>query len=182
MWPKSYRWRQMASSVELRIRQCTLHTGCIYLPSLYPYLVCILFDVPSQHVFTCSMFLFYLFLYFFDENLSYSMLSTLASYWNKYILRQKWKWKGQHSPGIKPRRPGHLACAVSALPLNYDNHTTTNPHNPRLVCTAQVGLKYLSCTPGSHSVCAIRTSLGADWKILFIMRRPMLSGFLNLKA
>ena len=26
--------------------------------------------------------------------------------------------------------PGYLACAVSALPLSYDNQTTTSPHNP----------------------------------------------------
>ena len=26
--------------------------------------------------------------------------------------------------------PGHLARAVSALPLSYDNWTTTSPHNP----------------------------------------------------
>ena len=26
--------------------------------------------------------------------------------------------------------PGHLACAASALPLSYDNWTTTSPHNP----------------------------------------------------
>ena len=26
--------------------------------------------------------------------------------------------------------PGHMACAASALPLSYDNQTTTSPHNP----------------------------------------------------
>ena len=26
--------------------------------------------------------------------------------------------------------PGHLACAASALPLSYDNRTTTSPQNP----------------------------------------------------
>ena len=29
--------------------------------------------------------------------------------------------------------PGHLACAASALPLSYDNQTTTSPHNPLYV-------------------------------------------------
>ena len=29
--------------------------------------------------------------------------------------------------------PGHLACAASALPLSYNNRTTTNPHNPLYV-------------------------------------------------
>ena len=40
--------------------------------------------------------------------------------------------------------PGHLACAASALPLSYDNRTTT---------------------PGSHSVCAVRTPIGVDRKV-----------------
>ena len=43
--------------------------------------------------------------------------------------------------------PELLACATSALPLSYDNWTTTNPHNPLYICTAQVALKYLSHTP-----------------------------------
>ena len=58
---------------------------------------------------------------------------------------------------------GHLACATSALTLSYDNWTTTSPHNP-LYVLAQVVLKCLSHTPGSHSVCAVRTPLGVDWK------------------
>ena len=48
--------------------------------------------------------------------------------------------------------------------------------------TAQVGLKCLSCTPGSHSACAVRTPLGVDRKILSIRREPMLSRFLSLNA
>ena len=74
---------------------------------------------------------------------------------------------------------GHLACAASALPLSYNYWTTTNPHNP-----AQVGLniKCLSCTPGSHSACAVRTLLWVDRKILSIRREHMLSGFLSLNA
>ena len=42
------------------------------------------------------------------------------------------------------------------------------------MCTAQVGLKWLSCTPGSHSVCAVRTLLGVDQKILSPRREPIL--------
>ena len=52
--------------------------------------------------------------------------------------------------------PGHLACAASALPLSYDNRKTTHPQQSSIY-TAQVVLKCLSLTPGSHSVCAIRT-------------------------
>ena len=32
--------------------------------------------------------------------------------------------------------PGHLACAASALPLSYDNQTTTDPHNLQSTYTA----------------------------------------------
>ena len=42
------------------------------------------------------------------------------------------------------------------------------------MCTAQVGLKWLSCTPGSHSVCAVRTLSGVDQKILSLRRKPIL--------
>ena len=44
----------------------------------HPYLVCILFGMPSLHLFTFLMFFIFLFLYFFDVslklnvNLSYS--------------------------------------------------------------------------------------------------------------
>ena len=31
---------------------------------------------------------------------------------------------------------GHLTCAASALPLSYDNWTTTCPHNPLYVLPA----------------------------------------------
>ena len=34
-----------------------------------------------------------------------------------------------------------------------------------------------SCTHGSHSVCAIRTPLGVDWKILSIRKESMLNVF-----
>ena len=35
----------------------------------HPYLVCILFDMPSLDLFTLLMFFIFLFLYFFDVNL-----------------------------------------------------------------------------------------------------------------
>ena len=74
------------------------------------------------------------------------MLRTLASRWNKQKFRC-YEAKIEESEKAGSRResnPGHLACAASALPLSYDNRTTTSPHNP-LLCTAQVGLKCLSC-------------------------------------
>ena len=40
----------------------------------------------------------------------------------------------------------------------------------------------LNRTLGSHSVCAVRTLLGVDWKILSIRKEPMLNGFLTLNA
>ena len=55
----------------------------------------------------------------------------------------------------------------------------TENHQPSQssTCTAQVGLSHAS---SSHSVCAIRTLLGIDCKILSIRKEPMLSGFLGL--
>ena len=41
-------------------------------------------------------------------------------------------------------------------------------------------MKCLSCTPGSHSVCAVSSRLEVDRKILSIRREPMLSGFFSL--
>ena len=70
----------------------------------------------------------------------------------------------------------HLACAASALQPN--NHQPPQS----LMCTAQVVLKCLSCTPGSHSACAVRTPLGVNQKILSIRREPMLSGFSQSKC
>ena len=48
-----------------------------------------------------------------------------------------------------------------------------------MYCTG--GTECLSRTPGSHSVCAVRTPLGVDWKILSIRKEPMLSGFSHSK-
>ena len=44
------------------------------------------------------------------------------------------------------------------------------------------GTECLSGTPVSHSVCAVRTRLVVDWKILSIRKEPMLSCFLTLIA
>ena len=49
-----------------------------------------------------------------------------------------------------------------------------------MYCTG--GTECLSHTPGSQSVCAVRTPLGVDWKILSIRKEPILSGFLTLNA
>ena len=85
--------------------------------------------------------------------------------------------KGRQPPGIEPRTPG--LCSLCATELRQlDNHQP-----PQFsICTAQVRLKCLSRTPGGHSVCAVRSPLGVDRKILFIRREPMLSVFLSLNA
>ena len=49
-----------------------------------------------------------------------------------------------------------------------------------MYCTG--GTECLSRTPGSHSVCAIRTPLEVDRKILSIRKESMLSGFLTLNT
>ena len=48
-----------------------------------------------------------------------------------------------------------------------------------------VSVTHIAELPLSSSVaavCAVRTPLGIDWKILFIRREPMLSGFLSPNA
>ena len=49
-----------------------------------------------------------------------------------------------------------------------------------MYCT--LGTECLSHNPGSHSVCAVRTLLGVNRKILSIKKEPILSSFLTLKA
>ena len=49
-----------------------------------------------------------------------------------------------------------------------------------MYCT--VGTECHSHTPGSHSVCVVRTPLGVDWKIFSSGKKPMLSGFPTLNA
>ena len=81
-------------------------------------------------------------------------------------------------PGIKPRTPGlYSQCSATEL-RQPDNHQPSQSS----ICTAQVGLKCLRYTPGSLSVCAVKTPLGLDRKILSIGREPKLCGFLSLNA
>ena len=71
----------------------------------------------------------------------------------------KEKWKGRQPPGIKPRTLG-LCSQCSGTELQQpDNHQSSQFS----ICTAQVVC--LSCTLGSHSVCAVRTPIGVDWKM-----------------
>ena len=51
-----------------------------------------------------------------------------------------------------------------------------------MYCTGGTECLSRTSTPGTHSVCAIRTLLGVDWKILSIRKEPMLSGFLIVNA
>ena len=93
-----------------------------------------------------------------DRYLSLGMTWNLASHWKFWCFDVNWirgEWKGWKLLGVKPRR---LTCAASALPQSYENRTTNNSHIPS-ICTAQVGLKCLSCTSDSHSVCTVRTLL-----------------------
>ena len=58
------------------------------------------------------------------------------------------EWKGRQSPGIKPRTPGLCSqCSTTEL-QQLDNHQPSQSS----ICTAQVRLKCLSCTPDSHWV------------------------------
>ena len=63
------------------------------------------------------------------------MLRTLASRWNKEKFRcyEAQIEESEKAGSRRESNPGHPACAASALPLSYDNRTTTTPHNPLYV-------------------------------------------------
>ena len=77
--------------------------------------------------------------------------------------------------------PGHLLLDLPVL----CHWATTAGQPPTLTilymhCTG--GTECLSHTPASHSVCAVRTPLGVDRKILSVRKEPMLSGFSHSKC
>ena len=63
-------------------------------------------------------------------------------------------------------------CSTTEL-RQLENHQPSQSST----CTALVELSHAS---SSHSVCAVRTPLGIDCKILSIRKEPMLSGFFSL--
>ena len=65
--------------------------------------------------------------------------------------------------------PGEHACGDSSV--RYNICLELSPH---------VGINRSLDVNGSHSVCAVRTPLGIDRKILSIRREPMLSGFFSV--
>ena len=71
------------------------------------------------------------------------------------MRRKRRKEKRQGVIGSRTQGYLWLNWATSALPLSHNSQTTTNPHNPLYYCTS--GTECLSCTPGSHSACAVRT-------------------------
>ena len=69
-----------------------------------------------------------------DQHIPF-LLRTLASCWNKEKFRcyEAQIEESEKASSHRESNPGHLACAASALPLSYDNRTTTSPHNPLYV-------------------------------------------------
>ena len=54
-----------------------------------------------------------------------------ASCWNKGFRCYEVKIEeSKKASSCRESNPGHLACAPSSLPLNYDNWTTISHHNP----------------------------------------------------
>ena len=60
------------------------------------------------------------------------MLRTFASRWNKQKFRcyEAIIEESEKAGSRRESNPGNLACAASALPLSYDNRTTTSPVEP----------------------------------------------------
>ena len=77
--------------------------------------------------------------------------------------------------------PGHLWLEPPVL-CHWATATRQPPTLTILYMYCAGGTECLSCTPGSHSVCAVRSPLGVDRQILSIRKEPILSGFLTLNA
>ena len=93
------------------------------------------------------------------------------------------KIEGSEKAAARGLNPGYLCLE---LPVVW--YWATTARRPLTLTTLYIckyctgGTECLSCTPGSHSVCAVRTPLGVNRKILSIRKEPMLSGFLTLNA
>ena len=84
--------------------------------------------------------------------------------------------------GSQTQDTSGLSCQRSATePRQPDNHQAFTILY--MYCTGGTECLSHTSTPGSHSVCAIRTLLGVDRKILSIRKKKnMLSGFLIVNA
>ena len=90
------------------------------------------------------------------------------------------KWKRPTAARSQTQDTSGLSYQCSATELRQpDNHQLTLKIL-YTYCTG--GTECLSCTPGSHSACAVRTPLGVDWKVLFIRKEPCWVVFLTLNA
>ena len=77
------------------------------------------------------------------SNGQFMLVDTCSSRSGKPVFNKKNKEKfrcyeaqieeSEKTGSRRESNPGHLACAASALPLSYDNRTTTSPHNPLYV-------------------------------------------------
>ena len=82
---------------------------------------------------------------------------------------------------LRELNPGHLWLEPPVL-CHWATTTRQPPSLMILYMYCIGGTERLSRTPGSHSVCAIRTPLGVDRKILSIRRVTMLSVFSHSKC
>ena len=95
------------------------------------------------------------------------------------MMQKQRKVKKPAVAGSRTQDTSGLSRQCSATePQQPDNHQPSQSS----ICTAQSGTECFSRTPGSHPVCAVRTPLVVDWKILSIRKKPMLSGLLTLKT
>ena len=116
------------------------------------------------------------------------MGNSVLSILNRFILLinefgcydakfERVKKAGSH----KESNPGHLW--LESPVLYYWAMTAGQPPTLTILymyCTG--GTECLTRTPGSRSVCALRTQFGINRKILSVRKEPMLSGFLTLNA
>ena len=65
---------------------------------------------------------------------------AVYTYKEIYMLKE-WKIEGSEKVGSHwELNPGHLVWTTSAVPMSYDNQTTTNTHNSLRICIARAVL------------------------------------------
>ena len=115
---------------------------------------------------------------------------TKGNWWANIGTVYKWIWmfcyeakivESEKAGSRQELKPGQLWHEPPVL-FHWAMTTGQPPALTILYMYCIGGTEYLSRTPGSHSVCAVRTPVGVNRKILSIRKEPMVSGLFSLNA
>ena len=111
------------------------------------------------------------------------LFNTQISEFGCYEAKVEESEKGRQPLGVEPRTP--LAWPARQNLSSWQHWATTAAQPPTstilyMYCTG--GTECLSRTPGSHSVCAVRTPLGVDRKFSLSGKNPCWVVFVTLNA